>query len=251
MELSKINAAETMDSREIATLTGKNHADVCRDIRRMLEELQTPESRFASGYLDAQNQRRNCYLLPKRECLILATGYRVDLRAKVIDRWAELENKAAQPRELSRIEILKMALEAEERREAAETALKAAQPAIRAQERLQGAEGSMGVRAVAKALKVNQKPFVAWLISKKVLYRLKGRLVPHQRHLDAGRFEMRTTAVAHTDGDHLHSDALFTAAGVAWISRNWTMLQPPEDQQKLELDTPAPKRRRKKEPKPG
>lgn len=39
-----------MDSRSIADLTMKNHADVCRDIRKMIDELGEDESKFASVY---------------------------------------------------------------------------------------------------------------------------------------------------------------------------------------------------------
>ena len=80
-----------MDSRNIAELTGKNHADVCRDVRKMLDELGEDESKFASVYQGGNGEDRRCYVLPKRECLILASGYSVVLRAKIIDRWAELE----------------------------------------------------------------------------------------------------------------------------------------------------------------
>ena len=45
--------ALTMTSREIAELTGKNHADVLRDIRNMLEVLKKDASIFADISLDA------------------------------------------------------------------------------------------------------------------------------------------------------------------------------------------------------
>ncbi len=40
----------TMCSLEIAELTGKNHADVMRDIRVMLEKLNIGVSKFAASY---------------------------------------------------------------------------------------------------------------------------------------------------------------------------------------------------------
>lgn len=79
-----------MSSREIAELTGKNHADVMRDIRVMLQGLDEVESKFA-GYYTALNGKRNpLFNLPKRETMILVSGYSVALRARIVDRWMEL-----------------------------------------------------------------------------------------------------------------------------------------------------------------
>lgn len=82
----------TMSSLEIAALTGKNHADVLRDIRNMLEGLEIGASNFAGSYKSEQNKDLPCYNLPKRETLILVSGYSISLRARIIDRWQELEN---------------------------------------------------------------------------------------------------------------------------------------------------------------
>lgn len=83
----------TMSSREIADITGKNHADVLRDIRVMLDQLGEVASRFAGYYIAANSKRNKCFNLPKRETLILIliSGYSVELRARIIDRWMELE----------------------------------------------------------------------------------------------------------------------------------------------------------------
>jgi len=85
----------TMSSVEIAELTGKRHDHVMRDIKNMLECLN-PDSlnapQFWGTYKTEQGNIYDCFNLPKRETLILISGYDVVTRAKIIDRWQELEN---------------------------------------------------------------------------------------------------------------------------------------------------------------
>lgn len=88
-------AGLTMSSLEIAAYAGKHHTHVMRDIRKMLEGLEIDQSKFGSVYLDAKGEQRPCFNLPKRETLILVSGYDVRMRAKIIDRWAELEAAVA------------------------------------------------------------------------------------------------------------------------------------------------------------
>ncbi|HDG7833274.1 TPA: Rha family transcriptional regulator [Klebsiella quasipneumoniae] len=61
-------------AREIAELTEKQHAHVLRDVRLMFSALNIPESNFGSGYLDAQNQQRTEYVLPKAHVFCLMGG---------------------------------------------------------------------------------------------------------------------------------------------------------------------------------
>ena len=91
-----MNNVETMSSVEIAKLTGKRHDHVLRDIRSMLEELEVPAPKFGGSYVGADNTSRPCYNLPKRECLILVSGYNLKLRAAIVDRWQELEEENKQ-----------------------------------------------------------------------------------------------------------------------------------------------------------
>ena len=118
MKLATLTSLDGMDSRDIASLTGKEHRNVCRDIVDQLGQLEGGVLRFEHTYRNEQNkQEYKCYLLPKRECLILASGYNIKLRAAIIDRWAELEAKNA-PVTMSRVEFARALLAAEERAEA-------------------------------------------------------------------------------------------------------------------------------------
>lgn len=84
-----------MSSREIAKLTGKRHDHVMRDIRTMLSGLQINGPNFGGVYIDTKGETRSCFNLPKRETLIFVSGYSVELRARIIDRWMELEEQQA------------------------------------------------------------------------------------------------------------------------------------------------------------
>lgn len=84
--------ALTMSSLEIAGLTGKMHKHVLRDVRNMLAELGGNQpAQIWSRYIDAKGEAREVCNLPKRETLILVSGYSTELRARIIDRWMELE----------------------------------------------------------------------------------------------------------------------------------------------------------------
>lgn len=59
-----------------------------------MEGLGVDASSFAHNYLDALNRTQSEFLLPKRETTILVSGYSVVLRARIVDRWMELEEQA-------------------------------------------------------------------------------------------------------------------------------------------------------------
>ena len=82
-----------MSSREIADLTNKEHKNVMADIRNMCESLNIQSAEFSAYYKDDKGRTYPCFNLPKRETLILVSGYDVVTRAKIIDRWTELENQ--------------------------------------------------------------------------------------------------------------------------------------------------------------
>ena len=87
------NTTVKMTTREIAELTGKQHKDVLYDTRKMLEELGLTLADFSANLPDAYGRMQPAFALPKRECILLVSGYNLLMRAKIIDRWQELEQK--------------------------------------------------------------------------------------------------------------------------------------------------------------
>ena len=85
-----------MSSREIASFTGKRHDHVMRDIEKMFAELNIHTPHFWGTYKTSNGNEYGCFNLPKRETLILISGYSAKVRALIIDRWIELEKEVAQ-----------------------------------------------------------------------------------------------------------------------------------------------------------
>ncbi len=84
---------ETMTSLQIAEVTGKRHDAILRDIRNLLEQGVNAHNFVAVEYTDAKGEKRPCYNLTKKGCLILASGYNAILREKIIDRLEDLETE--------------------------------------------------------------------------------------------------------------------------------------------------------------
>ena len=82
-----------MTSLEIAELTGKNHFDLLRAIRKMEPawEKVTGLKFQLSGYKDSTGRSLPCYQFTKTECLYIATKFNDEARAKLVLRWEELE----------------------------------------------------------------------------------------------------------------------------------------------------------------
>jgi phage regulator Rha-like protein len=106
-ELTLNSNVSTMSSREIAELTGKDHADVLKDVRKVLEEVGIDGGKFSGVYKGANNQDRPCFNLPRRECDLVIAGYSAKYRLAIIDRWIELEAKNVKtPLQLAREQVI-------------------------------------------------------------------------------------------------------------------------------------------------
>lgn len=218
-------AAATMTSREISDLTGKRHDNVMRDIRAMLVELHGEGGvlSFEASYFNEQNKEQPCFRLPKRESLILVSGYNVAMRAKIIDRWQELEEQARNPiAALSRVELLKLALDSEEQRTALEHKVEVLEPKAKALDRIADAGGTMNPTVAAKALQIQPKRLFDWMREQHWIYRRPGGSgnVAYQDKIQVGYLTHKVTTVQREDGtDKVCEQVLVTAKGLAKLSQ--------------------------------
>lgn len=90
-----------MSSREIATLTGKQHKDVLFDCRKMFEALNLQSADFSADYQDAKGRTYQEYWLDQDLTMTLMMGYSIPLRHKVAKRWRQLESGEALPQKSS------------------------------------------------------------------------------------------------------------------------------------------------------
>lgn len=95
-------AIEVVESREVAQVIGKNHADLMRDIRTYAKYLN--ESKIAlvdffieSTYIDNKGEIRPCYLITKKGCEMIAnkmTGKKgVIFTAQYVNAFHDMEDK--------------------------------------------------------------------------------------------------------------------------------------------------------------
>lgn len=219
--VNPIGSVVTMTSREIADLTGKEHKNILADARVMLEFLGISCADFSAQYTDASGKSNPMFILPKRETLILVSGYSVAMRAKIIDRWQELEAKAAPaiPQTLSA--ALRLAADQADQIEAQQVQLAIAEPKALALDRIADADGAMCITDAAKHLQMAPKKLFSWLSANDWIYRRPGAAhwVAYQPRLKAGVLDHKITLVTRGDGsEKVTEQVLVTAKGLARLA---------------------------------
>ena len=212
--ISVIQSAVTMSSRDISSLVEVPHDSMLKTIRGLADKgvVSPNETRYQN---EQNKQFYPEFHLTKRDALVIASGYNVNLRARIIDRWQELEGKIQSPSHILPQTFAEALLLAAN--QAAE--LEAARPAVQFVERYVQSTGNLGFRQLCKLLKAKENDFRAFLQDQRIMYRLGGDWVPYASHIDSGRFHVTTGT---GDNDHNFTSAKFTPKGVEWVAKLWS-----------------------------
>lgn len=223
MKTEVVLSKDKMSSLEVAELTGKAHFNVMRDIRSLLEQKVNRINFEAVEYTDKKGEKRPCYNLTKKGCLILASGYDAKLREKIIDRWEELEEAKQTggfqiPQSYS--EALMLAAKQAEQIEQANRTINRLQPKADFADAAFQAEGKVDIGQAAKILGL---PFGRNTLFKKLKEKgifFVNRNEPKQKYIDAKYFELTQLPPIHR---HNHPDiitmkVICTQKGLAFIN---------------------------------
>jgi hypothetical protein len=168
-ELTNItgNGPAAMSSREISELCEKQHQHVKRDIEIMFATLEIDASSFGRIYKDARNRDQEEYLLPKKETLLLVSGYSIALRSRIIDRLEELEGRhqsvtvndlLANPTQLLAL-AQGYALQIEDLKRD----IVVMKQDVNVLDRISKADDLYGIREASQLLQMQEKKFTEWL----------------------------------------------------------------------------------------
>ena len=201
-EITTINKiGQTMSSREIAELTGKNHQHVLRDCDLLNENYERMSlSKIGQSQYKADNgQTYREYRLTKMQTFDLRTGYSAELRIKVNRRWAELEAKEQAHQQIpqSFSEALRLAAEQAEKIEAQQKQLQAQAPKVLFADTVIGSQSSCLIGELAKLItqkgyEIGEKRLFKWLRENHYLgTRGEYYNIPNQQYIEQGLFELK------------------------------------------------------------
>ncbi len=191
------DATLTMTSRQIAELVEQRHDNVKRTMETLGEKgvISLPQIEEVSN-TGPGPKTIGIYRVGKRDSLIVVAQLCPEFTARIVDRWQELEQQAAQgfaiPRTMS--EALRLAADLSEQRDklalenkAQADALADAQPKVAGFDLITAGEKSITIRESAKLLGIKETRLTAWLHEHGWTYRLNGRWVAKQEHIQGGR----------------------------------------------------------------
>lgn len=127
------------------------------------------------------------------------------------------------PANLSRLQLIEMAMQAEQERLALENKVEVLAPKAEALDRIATADGSLCFTDAAKTLQMRLKDLIAWLSSHKWIYQRPGTSwIGYQDKIQSGYVEHKTNTVERSDGtEKVVTQARITPKGLAKLAETF------------------------------
>ncbi len=185
----------TMSSREIADLVEKRHDVVKLSIERLSERgVITLPPMMETSFKDSagKTQHTTVYKLEKRDSYIVVAQLSPEFTARLVDRWQQLEQQVSNPIvNLTRLDLLKLALDSEEKRIALEHKVEELEPKAQALDLISADKDTLTLTEVAKILGQKRKDLMTRLHAEGWMYRLNGSWVAYEKYIRNGCLQFK------------------------------------------------------------
>jgi phage regulator Rha-like protein len=214
------SAPITMSSREIAEVVDSRHDKVKQSIERLVQRgiiSQPPMGSVVTVQQQPNGGTKevevSVYHVSKRDSYVVVAQLSPEFTARLVDRWQELENRAAQPAlpDFSDPVVAARAwADAIERKQTAEARMIETQrlvadlaPKAEAFDRLDALEGSLNVRAATKVLGIQEHKLIKWLQLNRWAFRQggKGPLQAYVEKINTGYLDHKLGEYTNSHGE--------------------------------------------------
>ncbi|SEN71232.1 phage antirepressor KilAC domain-containing protein [Nitrosomonas marina] len=251
----RMNGTDSVDSpMSIVTITGDQpvtttlaiaqgtkveHKAVIQLVRNYLSDLEEfgrVEFKMSPFETAGGTQRREIAILNEQQATLLLTYMRNsdiarEFKKRLVKAFWEmaqkLRSKDRNPANLSRLQLIEMAMEAEKERIALEHKVEELKEDSEALNRISKAEGSLCITDAAKTLQIRPKNLFTWLQRHGWIYKRIGcaHYCAYQDKLNRGLMEHKSTTVLRSDGtEKVTPQARVTPEGLEKLAK----LLPPE-----------------------
>jgi len=211
-EIMKINEVQTMGTREIAELLGKQHANIKISAERLAEK-------GVIGTLAMQEFVHNGntyaeYRLPKRDCLILVAQNCPEFTARIIDRWQELEASQGPKLPATYLDALKALVASTEAQQALEAENATLKPKALIADRINSADGLHTMSEAAKILGTGRTRLFQLLRAKHIV---DIHNMPLQKYIPK-YFVVKERPYMRGDVEEVYAQIFVTGKGITWLA---------------------------------
>ncbi len=214
---------QTMTSREIADLTGRQHKNLMRDIREMepaWEKVNGLKFELVEFY-DSKREKRPQFILTKKECLYIATKFNDEARAKLINRWEELEQRRFDISDPNTVlQMVQNWKKEHDMRLEAEKRMKVLEPKAELMDKVLDADEKIDVGQAAKILELGfgRNTLFRLLRDKGVFFRSRNE--PRQEYINRGYFVLKEKFIERNNHDgFVVTKVLVTQRGLEFINK--------------------------------